>query len=83
VYYESSPFQGLAKTHLKGELHADWRFFGDKFAKETYKTIHYPVGYPVWLFQYGYDQQQHVEDLAVYWDEIHADYYKRTGLDIR
>jgi hypothetical protein len=76
VTNESAPFQGMAKLYLQGQLKADWRFFAQKIAKETYKNLHYPAGYPDWLFPYGYNQQMYLQDLTIYWDNIHDDYYK-------
>ncbi len=76
IYNEHSPFQGLAKAFLQGHLTADWRSFAKKIALETYKSNHYPAVCPEWLFGYGYTQAQYLQDLAVYWDGIHDDYYK-------
>lgn len=76
VTSEFSPFQGIVKAYLQGQLKADWRFFAQKIAKETDKSLHYPAGYPEWLFPYGYTQPMYLQDLAVYWDTIHDDYYK-------
>jgi hypothetical protein len=76
VYQENSPFQKLSKSYVEGGFKETWRFFAHKIANETYKSIHYPAGCPFWLFPYGYDQRRYVQDLAVYWDNIHDDYYR-------
>ncbi len=76
VHYEASPFQSVAKLYLQGQLQADWRFFAQKLARETYNSTHYPSLCPEWLFAYGYPQQQYLSDLTVYWDGIPDDYYK-------
>jgi hypothetical protein len=76
LYHEFSPFQGMSKRYLQGQLAADWGFFAQKLAKETYKSIHYPPVCPEWLFMYGYQQADYLEDLAVYWDQIHDEYFK-------
>jgi hypothetical protein len=76
ILNESFPFDGITKAHLKGDLKVDWLFFAQKIAKETYKSIHYPAVYPEWLFPYGYSQPMYLQDLPIYWDNIHDDYYK-------
>lgn len=76
LYHEHSPFQNITKLYLQGQLDADWGYFANKMAKESSKSIHYPAVQPVWLFPFGYDQSQYLEDLSVYWDNIHDDYYK-------
>jgi hypothetical protein len=85
VYHEYSPFQGMAKAFPPGQA-VDWRYFAKKIALETYKSNHYPVNCPEWLFPYGYSQKLYLQDLAVYWDNIHEDYFlpwetTRSGQD--
>ena len=60
---------------MRGTLDADWRYFAEKLAfRLTYAYRYFPSLRPEWLFSYGYTQRQYLADLAVYWDDIHADY---------
>jgi hypothetical protein len=70
------PFQDITNLYLKGQLKADWRFFAQKIANESLKSLHHPAGCPFWLFPYGYDQRTYLQDLAVYWDNIHENYHR-------
>lgn len=76
VLGEYSPFKGVVKAYTQGNLKANWPFFAQKIAKETSTSIHYPAIYPEWLVPYGYNQKMYLQDLPVYWDNIHEDYYK-------
>jgi hypothetical protein len=76
VYNAVSPFTYLPQYCLKGGSLKDWDVFADIIAKWTSKSPHYPAGCPVWLFPYGYDQKQYLQDLAIFWDNIHDDYYR-------
>lgn len=73
---ESAPFQGFAKACFHGEVKADWQYFAAKLALEITKSIYYPTLYPEWLLPYGYTQRQYLQDLSVYWDNIHDAYYR-------
>ena len=76
------PFQDITNLYLKGQLKAEWRFFAHKIANESLRKLHHPAGCPFWLFPYGYNQQMYLQDLAVYWDNIHEDYYKPWETDL-
>lgn len=76
VYNEESPFEGLGRTYLQGQLSSPWTFFASKLAKDSSFSIHYPPLCPEWLFPYGYDQRQYLYDLEVCWEKVHPDYYK-------
>lgn len=72
---EWSPFDQLTREYMRGTLDADWRYFAEKLAfRLTYANRYFPSLRPEWLFSYGYTQRQYLADLAVYWDDIHADY---------
>jgi hypothetical protein len=73
---ESAPFQSFSKLCFQGQVKADWQYFAAKLALETSKGIYYPTLYPEWLVPNGYTQRQYLQDLAVYWDNIHDEYYK-------
>lgn len=70
-----SPFEDLTRLYMRGLLGPDWHYFAEKIAVDIgYSDRHFPCVYPEWLFPYGYLQRQYLADLALYWDNIPADY---------
>lgn len=72
---DQSPFEQLTRDYMRGTLDADWHYFAEKLALRLgYLDRYFPSLRPEWLFPYGYTQRRYLADLAVYWDDIHADY---------
>ena len=72
----TAPFQDLDRKCFKGDLSDPFTYFADRLAKEGKWRIHYPPLCPEWLFPYDYSQEQYLNDLELYWENVDNAYYR-------